>query len=188
MLNLEKKIEQKIDEIGDNYCENKGIILTESDLKCIVYSELLKIKSLNNLKSTNTKEYSTDVKSHYIHTEISWFDKSGRLTLKPDITILNPHSISIKTDNKRSFIFGDNDDIDSIIFELKFYRNPEVNLDNVKNDYEKFLEINKLNKNIYAYFIIFSRYTIDSKEQFEHTDNNCKFIYKSACFEKNKKD
>ena len=114
MLNLEKKIEQKIDEIGDNYCENKGIILTESDLKCIVYSELLKIKSLNNLKSTNTKEYSTDVKSHYIHTEISWFDKSGRLTLKPDITILNPHSISIKTDNKRSFIFGDNDDIDSI--------------------------------------------------------------------------
>lgn len=66
--NLKEQIEQRIDEIGDYYNQNKGVILTETDLQCMLYNKLLEIEQLKILKRTANAE---EILTHYVHTEVS---------------------------------------------------------------------------------------------------------------------
>lgn len=96
-IELRKEVEKKIDEIGEFYYENKAVILTETDLQCILYNKLLEITSLSRLVKTANIE---NIKTHYVHTEISWFDNDGKLTMKPDISLIDPSKMTIESGGK----------------------------------------------------------------------------------------
>ena len=170
-VELRKKIEQKIDEIGDDYYENKGIILTESDLKCIIYGKLLEIEELGKIEETKQD----GIKTHFIHTELHWYSDIAGKNYIPDITIIKPsHFI----DGPKLYNFDENK---GIIFELKISDNSN-SLRGIKNDFYKFKKILNLNNDVFCYFVIFGRTRKEKIVDFISNikQDNCRFIYKNA--------
>lgn len=183
---LRDEIEKKIDEIGEFYNENKAVILTETDLQCILYQKLLEIESLRKIKKTNNDE---DFRTHSVHTEISWFDDKGRLTMKPDISLIDPSNITIENGRQsikmptKGFYFIEG----GIIFELKFNRNRSCTkfLNEIKKDFEKFKKLKQLNDEIFCYFVVFNKRDNKNKDFEEFLIRNAsssthKLIHKSA--------
>lgn len=168
-------IEDKIKEIEEEYQQTQGLILTEDDLKCLIYKKLTEIPKLS--KITRTED--TQILANSIHTEVSWYDNNRKLTIKPDITILEPKNLSIlhgcydyeaRLPSKQFEFYGK-----AIILELKFIRNKtgirKATLDGpIMRDFEKIKRLFerlesklKLDK-VFCYFIIFNKTNIKYKE------------------------
>lgn len=121
ILNIIKRIELE-------YQQTQGLILSEDDLKCLVY------KYLYELYSLPMKTIDTDVKAIRLHTEIPWYDNNGNLSIYPDITIVSnltnlsiKHKLSFSVKDgmiyydklpRKEFSFGG----DAILMELKFIK------------------------------------------------------------------
>lgn len=162
--------------IESEYQNCQGLILTEDDLKCILFMKLY--PHFNNCQKT----MDDGINGSSVHSEISFFDSSGVLKYRPDITILDPqhlsilHSIeyninSLKSDKLlysvtkgKEFEFGGS----CIIFELKFYRSKKgitkKKLTKIKKDIRKIYEIQRLaslrNSNVAAFLVIFNKTNI----------------------------
>jgi len=91
--NLIDKIISGISEVEKQYQSNQGLILSESDLKCLIYKELY------NVFPEFTKTMDRNIKANSLHTEIPWYDENSKLTIRSVITILNPDKMSIKHGN-----------------------------------------------------------------------------------------
>lgn len=184
---LKKQIEEKINELGTYFENNKAVILTETDLQCLLYIRLLEIDILSKLKNTkNTKDI---FKTHFVHTEVSWFDENKKLTLKPDISLIDPTDLTIGSGNSilkmpaKQFSFENG----GIIFELKFNRTKSTKrfLNEIKKDFIKFEKIKKLNNDVFCYFVVFNKTGNRSEEldkflienKFSETHN---LIYKTS--------
>ena len=185
-VKLREEIEEKIDEIGKFYNENKAVILTETDLQCILYQKLLEIETLNKMEKTNNEE---DFRTHYVHTEVSWFDNNGRLTMKPDISLISPSNLTIESGSKdirmptKGFYFLEG----GIIFELKFNRSKSSKrfLNEIKKDFEKFERLKQMNDEIFCYFVVFNKTNNKSRELDSFllekaSSSTHKLIYKTA--------
>lgn len=153
---LKNKIKEKIKTIEQLYIEQKGVILSEHDLQCNLYMKLLEIEELRAVEKTNDDEL-----SHFVHTEISWFDENGKLTIKPDISIINPSNFKINGKNDFEF-----EGEDAIIFELKLNRNNSVNqfLNELKQDKMKIDNLMNYHKNIFCFFIALNQRNKTSTE------------------------
>lgn len=144
-----------------------GLILTEGDLKCHLFLELAKSPEFSSPVQTQENH----ILATPLHTEVSWFDKDEKLTIKPDITILSPEHLSIiyerhtcKLPPRKQFSF----DGQAFIFELKFIRSwsgfTSSKLDEVKKDFQKIKSLfDRLHgiraaNDTFCYFIVFSRY------------------------------
>ena len=168
-------IEAKIKEIEKEYQQSQGLILTEDDLKCLLYRKLMGIPKLSKITRTQDQ----NIFANSIHTEVSWYDDSGKLTIKPDITILEPKNLSIlhgcydyeaRLPSKQFEFHGK-----AIILELKFVRN-KTGIRNatlngpIRKDFEKierlFERLESQNKpdEVFCYFIIFNKTNIKCKE------------------------
>lgn len=171
-------IEQKIAELAREYKQTQGLILTEDDLKCLIYFKLMQIPELSQRVGTKDQQ----VYANSIHSEVSWFDKEGKLSIIPDLTILEPEHLSIlkRNDNnlqlpcrlpsKQFIAYGR-----AIIFELKFIRNktgitPRAYSGAILKDYKKIEGLfEKLNTqgtsdDVFCFFIIFNKTDIKCKE------------------------
>ncbi|MFW6015786.1 MAG: hypothetical protein ACOCRK_05065 [bacterium] len=175
-------IEQKINEIETEYRHAQGMILTEDDLKCLLYKKIMEIGSISEPKETQDDQ----ILAHSIHTEVSWYDSNGKLTIKPDLTILEPKHLSILhrygsnlSLPSKQFEFNGK----SIIFELKFIRNKtgirQKTLESkIKKDFEKInilferLESQGISNDVYCYFIIFNKTDIRCQEFNEFIEKN----------------
>src|SRR5690606_23510080 len=133
-----------------------------------IYSRLMRISTFSYPKSTIDEfVYATSV-----HTELPWYNDEGQLTIKPDITILNPRALSILhgIDNNRlrlpskQFEFGGS----SIILELKFIRgrqgiNKKVFEEKIMEDINKInglfdrIEREGMGNQVFCFFVIFSK-------------------------------
>ncbi len=99
----------------------KGLILTESDLKCHLYYRLM--QTMRYRLPYPTQE--NMIYANSVHSELPWYDDQNKLTIKPDITILEPGALSIvrglgerlKLPSKQFEFSGK-----ALIFELKFIR------------------------------------------------------------------
>lgn len=193
---LKINIEEKISEIEQDYIKTKGLILTEDDLKCLLYKKLQDIKEI----SKNRKTVNKQILANAIHTEVSWFDKNRKLRIKPDITILEPEKLDIlnKQGNKlvlpsKEFQFSGN----SILFELKFIRHKEGLTrkdfdEQIMKDFNKIMNLFEYLDNeytspesIYCYFVIFSKFnkTCDEFNEFLNlhmAEPRYKIIYASG--------
>ncbi|HEX5733372.1 MAG TPA: hypothetical protein VF131_11115 [Blastocatellia bacterium] len=85
------KIERIIDEIEQAYQNTQGLILTEDDLKCILYKKLTTLQELRRPVPTQDEH----ILASYVHAEVSWYGENRTIAIKPDITILEPEHLSI---------------------------------------------------------------------------------------------
>jgi len=160
-------IEDTIRKIEKEFQLIKGLLLTESDLKCHIYSRLNQY--IRFKLPTPTREeriYATS-----LHTELSWYDEDGNLSIVPDITILETEQLSILRGlgdaiqlPKKQFQFAGN----AIIFELKLVREPRgisrnVFIDKIVPDFRKIhklfrkLESEGCLDQVYCFFVIFNK-------------------------------
>lgn len=178
--------EKIIREIEREYQAVKGLILTESDLKCVIYTKMMKHKHLSFPQST-IEDY---IYSHSIHTELSWYDDNGKLTIKPDITLLEPSHLSIINGSgsslklpSKQYSFGGK----AIILELKFIRHPKgitekIFTEKIQKDYDKIqrlfnrIESQGIFNHFFCFYIIFNKTNnvCESFEKFifDHRDSN----------------
>lgn len=148
-------IEQIVEAIRSLECEyrqNQGLILSESDLKCLIYK---KVSDLLPQKLPTTDD---NITCSPLHSEIPFYDESDKLRLRPDITILDPrllsikHGISVRIKNgkltydklpSKGFEFGGN----AIVIEIKFYKSKSGiqhrNLKTIKKDVEKIFRLRR---------------------------------------------
>ncbi len=159
---LTDDIEQKINELGIEHRNNSGVILTETDLQCLIYKKLLEIDILGTL--TDTQD---GYKTYPVHTELSWYDQNDKLKLKPDITILIPQYLKLTSRRNiklpsKGFIFSDG----GIIFELKFNRFKKTTafIKSITGDIDKINELQRIHPNTFCYFIWFNKYDINDEE------------------------
>lgn len=173
-FSIKSTIEEKIKEVEKEFQRTQGLILTENDLKCLLYSKLMDIPKLSKIRVTKDPH----ILANAIHTEVSWYDDDKHLTIKPDITILEPEELTILHGYygyglplpSKQFEFGGK----AIIFELKFIRNKtgirRRTFDGkIMKDFEKierlFIQLKSQNMPdaIFCYFVIFNK-----------TDRKCK--------------
>lgn len=170
----------QITELESDYQENKALILSEDDLKCQIFRKIYPLFDHNQVTMDN------NIKGSPLHTEIKFFDENGKLSLIPDITVLNPNDLSIihavkfritsrgikyKRTSSKEFEFAG----DTIIIELKFCKNKTgISQSNVVS-YEK--DINKIKRiqeivntrsegrnKVFGIFVIFNKTNIANTE------------------------
>ncbi|MFH1946492.1 MAG: hypothetical protein ABIK95_12790 [Acidobacteriota bacterium] len=193
---LFKKIDQILVNILEEFQLNKAMILTEDDLKCTIVRRLFEIPELSIPQSTQNIE----ILSYPVHTEIPWYDASGKLTIKPDITILDPKNLSIlhgcygkslPLPSKQCEFAGP-----SIIFELKYIRNKTgirkatfegkicEDFKKVQKLFDRMDEANQPNA-LFCYFVVFNKTDIKCRdfEEFLVSNKNSyrhKLVYGSS--------
>jgi len=70
------RIRTAISEIEDHYQRTKGLILNESDLKCILYSKLFQYFG------EEIETLDQNIKSIPLHTEVSFFNENHYCPIK----------------------------------------------------------------------------------------------------------
>lgn len=164
---LDSIILKTIRQIELEFQRVQGLILTEDDLKCLMYSNLMMIRNLSRPQRTNDGVYF----AHSIHTELSWFDEDETLGIKPDITLLEPEHLNIINQvgyyhplPSKQCSFGGK----SIIFELKFNREAKGITRGfferyILGDFKKIerlfakLERENMLEDVFCYFVIFNK-------------------------------
>jgi len=158
-----RSIETEVLNVGADLFNQKALILTESDLKCLIYKELTVIQSLETPNPNLTQD---GFISSCIHTELSWERAGGGYLDTPDFTLQEPGYFSctavmpghpaVNLPHKQVHGLGN----DSIIMELKFFRKDSICGigARVAHDINKVLRIQQGNNNMHAYIILFSRY------------------------------
>jgi len=161
-----QQIESVINELERDFQAVQGLILTEDDLKCQLYQRLSTIPAFNGDSPTHEQS----IRANKIHCEVSWFDKAGKLAIKPDLTILEPKNLSIIRHlgeraqlPSKGFHFRGR----SIIFELKFcryktgitphfHKKIEKDWNKIKELYHR-LDVPGSRDKIFTFFVIFSK-------------------------------
>jgi len=121
------RIINELKNLETEYQTHKALILTESDLKCHLFSRI------HALFPDGTKTIDSHITGTALHSEVKFFDEHDELTLVPDLTVISPENISIyhsvefgitskgikyKGFSRKNFEIGG----DAIIIELKFCR------------------------------------------------------------------
>lgn len=126
-----------VEDLGTAFAAAPGIILTEEDLRCQLYSGLVSTPELSAIAPTADPT----IRGSAVHCNLSWFGderggksgtrararRQGTLELFPDITILDPRNFSITRalevgvpfPTKGAHFIGS-----ALIAELKFLRSP----------------------------------------------------------------
>ena len=191
------RIIQKVRVIENLYQKTPGLILSESDLQCLIYNKLY------NIFSEPEPTIDENIKAIALHAEISWYDAKGKLTIRPDITILDPnelsirHGVSMRYKNDR-ILYGQLPSKgcefkgEAIILEIKFIRRKngisKKDISNLTRDIEKILKlyqrlsISPSNNKLYGIVIVFNK-TNKGKQRFNKFKDkyknkfNLKIIY-----------
>lgn len=114
------KVINKLQLVADRIRAHRAIVLTESDLKCQIYSELIQVSDFGAIQETADE----NINSIAVHTETKFFNSLGLLSKTPDIVITDPRRLSIRRrlDGDLLPSKGFHFDGSSILIELKFHR------------------------------------------------------------------
>lgn len=192
-LEIRSDIEAQIDLLAKDYAHHKALILTERDLQCELQSRLSRLPSLAGYYPTADQ----GVTGTRVHAELPWFDKHNKLSIRPDLSILEVDQLSIIHGIRggrlpsKEFSFGGN----AIILETKFCRPRRGITDGffekeIRKDIEKIdallarLEAEGFRDTLYCYFVIFSK-SANMCAVFQELQNGLmrpqyKLIYKTA--------
>lgn len=176
----------KLQELEQNFQENKALILTENDLKCQLF------RLIYDLFPTSQETFSPDIKGCAVHSEVKFFDEDGKLTLVPDLIVVDTSNISIyhsteykivkhvpayKPNSSKSFTIAGG----VILIELKFCRSKnginDTDIFNYQQDVDKMIRLKEIieNKNngqekVYGIFVAFNKTNI-GEDKFQNFNN-----------------
>lgn len=149
-----------IQEIFEEYDKDPLKILTKSDLHCMTHKKLSEIIG----------DYVT------LHSEIYWKNQNGKLGYRPDLSIIPKKDINLYKEGKFEF----EGKIGAVIFEFKFGLSSHKDFyESIKKDFDKFMELSKINQDIYCYFIVLvknNKVRDDLKILLSKIGENFKFI------------
>lgn len=170
---LVNDILDKIKQIELEYKQCQGLILSEDDLKCLLYSKI------SCMTKKNLQTIDINILGCPLHTEIPFYNEKKKLTIRPDITLFEPKNYSIKhsvefntlKDDKliyghlpsKQFEFGGN----CIAIEIKFIKTQrgiqKSNIEKFKNDINKLKIIQRImhkqnsNPKFFGILVIFNK-------------------------------
>lgn len=191
ILEIANQIERIVASLAEDYKDCQGLLLTEDDLKCHLFSRLFQIPEIRH----PLPSFDPHISASFIHSELSWFDKKERLTIKPDITILDPSGLSIlRGINLPLPQKGCQSISDAIIIELKFCRNKtgvsKQFIKGVKKDVIKlkrlmqFLRENGGSYRFFSFLIIFAKVSKNNRSLSQviskNQQENFKIIFHSG--------
>src|ERR1044072_1400456 len=84
------QIEQVIDRFAKVYQSAQGMILTEEDLRVRLIHRLQLLPGLRGFRPSQNRS----IRATSVHAQLSWYDESWKLSIVPDITILEPEHLS----------------------------------------------------------------------------------------------
>lgn len=160
-------VRQEIAALGREFRHAPACILTEEDLRGHLFSRFNAIPALHDARDTADH----DVLGTAVHANFSWFDDSGRLNLRPDLTVLSPSRLSIYRSlqpghllpRKGAHAYGD-----AILIELKFFHErvgvPRTAVARIHDDYNKICTLVSRNRRLQpdggfaGIVVVFARY------------------------------
>ena len=122
--------EQAIESLQKKYQVNRGMILTEGDLECHLFSELLQQPSLSGFHPSKNDSFhyngvnGTDLKTTYVHSQVTWFKPDQKSGFEVDITICDPKKLEVvnielfEEHTSKGFAY----DGECVAIEVKFIR------------------------------------------------------------------
>jgi hypothetical protein len=206
---LTLQIERQIDLLKMEYSQAPGSILTEDDLKCLLYNKLSRLRALRAPVPTLNHH----ILGSYVHAELSWYDENGKLRIRPDITIIEPEHMSILHGYappvldffgsaynpfpgaplpSKQYAFGGK----AITIELKFARSgiTQSMMRLIKEDFKKMLRLfEKLDRegegeSVFSYLVIFNKLPQKLHEtplakfvRENRSGHRHRILYKSCC-------
>lgn len=163
-----QKVIDVLNNVANRLQQHRGIVLTESDLKCQVYTELLRVEDFSNPRPT----FDDEITSIAVHTETKFYNAQGLLSQAPDLVITDPRQLSITQSINGDPVpsKGFNFVGPSILIELKFLKSRRIidarTLAAIRYDILKGESLNRRDLNFYLFVVVFDRYG-NSREQVE---------------------
>lgn len=155
---IREAVERAIKRVELKFNHHSHIFLTEDDLRCNLFSELLKEDVLSSVQRTQDQSCSIP-----IHSEVRWYGENGKLKTRSDLVILDV--AKLKTSNNdflrlSSKGYGFRGSV--VVIELKL-RRPNGPSDNalknaIMNDIKKMKELQEsLSDQALFHLIIFDK-------------------------------
>lgn len=160
-------IENFVREIERDYQHTQGLILSEHDAQCLLYSKI----SAHLARERHSRLQTADqgIWASPLHTEINFLDANRELLIRPDITLLDVQDVSLtqrgatRLVQRKGFAFWGS----AIVIELKFCKylkgiTPRF-ADSVRRDCEKIEELRRRlypqseNPTLSGLVVVFSR-------------------------------
>lgn len=133
-------IKNSINSLQAKYNEYRGMLLTEGDLECHLFSELLQQECLNGFypskDGTSQNKY---LKTTFVHSQVTWFKPDENSGFEVDITICDPKKLEIVNIElfeeypSKGFAY----DGECVAIEVKFIRDIQRASQYGKEDYLK---------------------------------------------------
>lgn len=197
LLQTQEDVIRAVREIELEYRVTPGLILSECDAQCLLF---MKLRSF--LEQTAQSQIQTDVEgvlASPIHTEINFIDSNGKLSIRPDIVVMNEGSLSLINDDesrlidRKGFVFYGS----ALLIEIKFCKSSNgIDLEftnRIKNDC---LKLDEISQNLYPVdaesvmsgcVVVFNKTNLKCNEFDElmrvwYQSNTSKIIYATAQF------
>lgn len=135
--------------LQEKYKKNRGMLLTEGDLECHLFNELMQQEELSGYhpsKNTNIYDFSShkdsNLKTSYVHSQVTWFKVDQKSGFEPDLTICQPDLLEVKNHEllldypSKGFAY----DGPCVAIEIKFIRTEDKATGLSHEDLRKFLE------------------------------------------------
>jgi hypothetical protein len=89
-----------IQKLQQEYSVNRGMILTEGDLECHLFSKLMQEDTLKGYHNSKNDSYwktsdGSDYKTSYVHSQVTWFKPDKKSGFEVDLTICRPELLEV---------------------------------------------------------------------------------------------
>lgn len=93
-------VKKAIIKLQQEYNLNRGMLLTEGDLECHLFNKLLhedELKGYHNSKNDSFRNTNTgsELKTSYVHSQVTWFKPDQKSGFEVDLTICNPKLLEV---------------------------------------------------------------------------------------------
>lgn len=140
-----KATERAIESLQKKYQINRGMMLTEGDLECHLFSELLQQPDLSGYHSSKNDSVNYNgikgsaLKTTYVHSQVTWFKPDQKSGFEVDITICDPGKLEVvnielfEEFTSKGFAY----DGECVAIEVKFIRDKKKAYQYSQEDYLK---------------------------------------------------